>query len=349
MSRYTHSRAILVSGLLAGSWACGGNTPADPGTGQPTTLELTLTGIRVLNASSEGSYEAWVTDASGTPFSAGTFSGSGGTVQLALPVADPRQVDVTIEPPGDTDPAPSAQRLLTGTFSGARATLSVEGAVTQSTLPLREQPGQFTMFSPSDNAVNNYPSHEEAGIWLFNMAAQETVQKDFWVRLTPLREGWVYEGWMVRDYSESAGVWDYAASGSDAIWLSYGKFRPDQTGTVNSRDDDGWGMFSGVLDFQTAGVEEYPGSDWISNPLNLPFPSELTLPLNLRETTSSGQSRWTHVITIEPAWNRGEPLTTERPFLIRPYRDPFGLGAPGDPRTITYHADGVPRGTASLR
>ncbi len=327
---------LFVTVLLVGSLACGAGDPTDPD--QRTTLTLTLTGLRPLDPSLEGSYEAWVVAANGTPTSAGKFSYSGGTVQLVLPISDPQRVEVTIEPPDDGDPTPSAQRLLTGSLSGASAALSVEGAVTQSTLPLRDQPGQFTMFSPSDNAVNGYPSFEESGVWLFNMAPKNTPQNDTWVRLTQLRDGWTYEGWMVRDYGTSS-----------AIWLSYGKFRPDQTGAVNSRDDSGWGPFSGVLDFQTAGEEEYPGDDWIANPLNLPLPSGLTLPLNLRETTGTGQSRWTHLITIEPSWNRGEPLVTERPFLIMPYRDPFGSGAPGAPRTISYRADGVPRGTARVQ
>lgn len=323
---------FLALALVAA--ACGGSDPADPGTG--SDLSLSLSNLRTLNAATEGSYEAWVYG-DGGPVSAGKFAYAG-TVRLILPVPGPTRVEITIEPPDDPDPGPSAQRILTGTFSGSAAKLTVEGAVTQGTLPLREQPGQFTMFSPSDNAENGYPSFEESGVWLFNMAPRDTPQNDGWVRLTQLREGWTYEGWMVRDYG-----------GSNAIWLSYGKFRPDQAGAVNHRDDTGWGPFSGVLDFQTAGEEEYPGDDWISNPLKLPFPSQLTLPLNLRETSASGQHRWTHVITIEPAWNKGEPLTTEAPFLIRPYRDPFGSGAPGEPRTITYREDGVPRGTAAIR
>jgi hypothetical protein len=51
------------------------------------------------------------------------------------------------------------------------------------------------------------------------------------------------------------------------------------------------------------------------------------------------------VITIEPIWNKGEPVTTERPFLIQPYRDPFGDGAPGAARTITFDAAHLPRGS----
>jgi hypothetical protein len=187
------------------------------------------------------------------------------------------------------------------------------------------------MFSPSDNALDGYPSHEESGIWLFNMRPELTDQNDMWVRLTQLAPGWTYEGWMVRDIGTS-----------NAVLLSYGKFTPDYTGTVNSRDDTGWGPYSGVVDFRTDGEEEFPGDDWISNPLGFPLPNGLTLPLNLRETDATGAFRWTHVITIEPAWNRDEPIGSERPFLVRPYQDPFGGGAPGTPRAITFHADAVP-------
>jgi hypothetical protein len=73
------------------------------------------------------------------------------------------------------------------------------------------------------------------------------------------------------------------------------------------------------------------------------------LPLNLLEVTPSGASRWTHVITIEPAWKKGEPMTTERPFILRPYRDAVGTAGPGSPRAITLHEDGVPKATAQLR
>jgi hypothetical protein len=69
----------------------------------------------------------------------------------------------------------------------------------------------------------------------------------------------------------------------------------------------------------------------------------LLLPLDLRETLPNGSSRWTHVISIEPARDRGEPIGSERPFFIRPYRDPFGDGGPADPRVITFHEETVPR------
>lgn len=322
--------------LVVTVWSCG-DAPSAPPIAAGANLELATVALPALDPVREGGYEAWVIDGAGRAFSAGRFQPEA-TVTLVSPVGGVRGFEITVEPPGDADDRPSEQRLLRGTFRGTVAELTVAGAVTQGDLALREIPGTFTMFSPSDNASAGYPSNEESGVWLFNMRPRETPQNDAWVRLTQLRAGWTYEGWMVRDFG-----------GAEEIWLSYGKFTPDQTGAVNERDDTGWGPFSGVLDFRTAGEEEFPGDDWISNPLDFPFPPALTLPLNLREQTSSGASRWTHVITIEPVRDRGELIGSERPFFLRLYRDPFGDGGPGVPRNITFHAETVPRGRVDVR
>jgi hypothetical protein len=301
-----------------------------------TTLVLT-TVLPALDTVREGRYEAWVLDEGGTARSLGRFA-AGGSRTVEIPTASPRSLMITLEGPADRDDRPSEQRLLRGDLRDGRATLSYVGAVTQGDLPLREHPGQFTMFTPSNNATAGYPSNEEAGIWLFNMAPGDTPQKDYYVRLTQLQRGWTYEGWMVRDINSPR-----------AIWLSYGKFVPDWTGAVNQPDDTGWGPFSGVVDFRNSRLEDYPGDDWISNPLRLPWPSELPLPLDLREKDALGKLRWTHVISIEPATDRGEPLTTERPFILRPYVDLFGDLGPGVPRVLTLRMGGVPTGAAELR
>ena len=318
--------------------ACGGSDPMGAGVPTGTSVTLTLAALPPLDAGTSGRYEAWIVDRQGTAHSLGSVVSSGvAPVSFTNPVEHPASFLITYEPGTGAAAAPSTHQLLVGQFRNARATLSVRGALTAQDLPLREHPGQFTMFSPSDNHRNGYPSHEEAGIWLFNMAPRETPQNDMWVRLTQLQPGWVYEGWMVRDFGTP-----------NAVWLSYGKFVPDATGAVNSRDDTGWGEFSGVIDY-LKGEEEFPGDDWIANPLGYPVPGGLTLPLNLREKTGTGASRWTHLITIEPSSDRGEPVTTPRPFVVRPYRDPFGDGGPGVPRTITFHADAVPTGEVVLR
>lgn len=327
--------------LLTSVWGCGGGSePSGPG-GDSAALALTVQGLVPLDGATEGRYVAWAADGTGHHQSLGTLTvGAGGVASLdaPFPAATPASLLITVEPPGTGGTTPSNLHLLRGDWRGGGATLSVIGAITRGGQPLKAVPGQFTMFSPSDNHMNGYPSFEECGVWLFNIAPRLTPQNDPWVRLTPLTPGWTYEGWMVRDHG--------AAS---AIWLSYGKFLPDESGAVASRDDTGWGPFSGVLDFATAGEEEFPGDDWFSNPLGFPFPAALSLPLDLREKDASGAGRWTHVITIEPRRDMGEPFGHERPFAVRPYHDTFGDGGPGSPRPITFRAEGVPTGEATRR
>jgi hypothetical protein len=322
---------------LAPLVACGGGgEAAGPAVPAGATLVLTA-GLPPLDATRDGGYEAWVIDGGGRAHSAGRFTPEGGEIRFASPTEDGREFQITVEPPGDADDQPSPGVLLRGRFTGGRAELTVVDAVTRGGLALESTPGTFTMFTPSDNHTG-YPSHEEAGVWLFNTRPRETPQNDMWVRLAPLTPGWTYEGWMVRDLGTPT-----------EIWLSYGKFLPDVTGALNDKDDTGWGPFSGIVNFRTESVENFPGDDWISNPLGYPFPSQLTLPLNLREKNASGQLRWTHVITVEPASDGGEAIGSERPFFIRPYRDPFGDLKAGEPRNITYRPDGVPRGLVEVR
>ena len=302
-----------------------------------TTLALMTTALPALDVVREGKYVTWLIDASGQAHVAGAYQ-PGAPMTLASPVDNPKTFEITLELPGAVLDRPSARVLLRGDFVRGVAQLSIVGAVTQGSEVLRERPGQFTMFTPSDNALSGYPSHEEAGAWLFNMNPSATDQNDFYVRLTQLQAGWTYEGWMVRDLGTP-----------QEIWLSYGKFLPDWTGALNQPDDTGWGPFSGVPDYASSHLEDFPGDDWISNPLGFPFPSSLTLPLNLREKDASGKIRWSHVITIEPMSDKGEQIRTERPFFLRPYADSFGDLNPGRPRTITYHKEVVPSGRVNAQ
>lgn len=335
---FARIEALVVAALIAacGGSSDGGTAPVSPATGAPRTLVLTMA-LPALDSAREGRYAAWVVSEGGTRSPLGRF-GRGGTFTFTNPVADAASVEVTVQRPSDQGSTPSAQVILQGRLTTGHAALSYIGAVTQGDLPLRLAPGQFTMFTPSDNDSLGYPSHEEAGVWLFNMSPAATAQRDYYVRLTQLQPGWTYEGWMVRDLGTPA-----------EIWLSYGKFIPDWTGAVNQPDDTGWGPFSGVKDYQRARLEDFPGDDWISNPLGLPWRSELPLPLDLREKDAAGRVRWSHVITIEPATDRGEPVTTERPFVMRPYVDGFGDAGPGVARTITAFPERMPSGSADAR
>lgn len=324
--------------LLAGCGAEG--EPLGPAGAR---LRLTLENLPALDAAREGSYEAWVVDGAGTPHSAGRFTPAGGVAELANPIADARELWITVEPPGDADGAPSPQLLLRGSVRGGSGALGIEGAVTGAGLPFRAAPGQYTVFTPSDNAEHGYPSNEHAGIWLLNSTVISQ-GIDQWVRLTPLQPGWVYEGWMVRDLGLPGEV-----------WMSYGKFTPSIDGAVNRRDHNGWGPFSGVDDYVTAGAEDYPGDDWVANPFGFPVPGDLPLPVDFRERDAAGQFRWWHLITVEPAWNltQAEPVSSERPFLLRPYRDRFRMIYPdnrdiGRGRPISLDPAGIPRGRVEV-
>jgi hypothetical protein len=324
---------VVALVTIAAALACGGSAGSriTPG----SSLTISTSALPPLDGARDGQYFLWFVDAAGRAHSFGALT-PGSAVTVSSPIADPARAIVTIE--RSSSPAtPSKQVLLTGELNGGSATLSVIGAITQG-IPLRERPGQFTMFTPSDNDVYGYPSHEESGVWLFNIRASETQQNDFYVRLAQLGAGWIYEGWMVRDYGTP-----------EAIWLSYGKFLPDWAGAINAPDDTGWGPFSGVTDYTNSRLEDFPGDDWISNPLHLPFPAALSLPLNLREKDGTGRLRWTHVITIEPSADKGEPIGSERPFFLRPYVDSFGDLNPGMPRTITMRPEAVPSATLEVR
>jgi hypothetical protein len=152
----------------------------------------------------------------------------------------------------------------------------------------------------------------------------------------------MYEGWAVRDLG-----------GDDEVWLSYGKFRPDWQGLLTSRDDTGSGPFSGDADYLNAGVEDVPGEEWnttrVAAQLGLTLPGGLTPPLELDAVDpATGEAVWTHVITIEPSFDEGEPLLTGTPFMVRPYGNPIGAGRAGDPRRIELREE-APSGRVRIR
>ncbi|NIQ59473.1 MAG: hypothetical protein GWN71_40865, partial [Gammaproteobacteria bacterium] len=125
----------------------------------------------------------------------------------------------------------------------------------------------------------------------------------------------------------------------------YGKFRPDEYQLLSSRDNTGSGPFSGDEDFRNSGIEDVPGDEWTTPREGLTLPGGLTLPLELDAVdAATGEPLWTHVITIEPAFDEDEPLLGERPFLLQPYWNPIGPGLPHVPRVILFR-DALPAGT----
>lgn len=328
---------LAAAALFLGCAGEGGVGP--PIEGQ---VDVTLSFERLPSLSAdEGSYEAWAVGSDGSIRSAGRFAlSASGSATVTSPIENPEYFMITVEPPGDDDDQPSGHKLLGGRFSAGVAELDLNRYVTAG-IPLEEEPGTHALFTPSDNAERGYPSFEDAGIWVFNVGG-DTLDGSFFITVTPLTAGWSYEGWVVRDYGTP-----------DAVWLSYGKFAPDNFKRARYRDDTGLGFFSGQLDHRHAMPLEIvmPGDDWLDNPFSLPVPGDLSLPLDLNGDATQGiQSRFTHVITIEP-WgpNRDPEMPHEaRPFSLRPYRNAIGEATAEVPRTIEYYPQELPKGTATI-
>ncbi|NIQ58067.1 MAG: hypothetical protein GWM92_18985 [Gemmatimonadetes bacterium] len=324
--------AALALGLAA---ACGG----DPAGVEPgDAMRVEIRGLAPIDPA-DGVYELWARDRGGVPHSLGRVPAGADfdplVLEFRVPASGARGLDLTLEPPGDEDERPSRYRIMSGRFEGTRAELSIEGSVTDGR-PFVREPGHHSLFTSSNNVAEGYPSAENAGLWLFSIYVNLNEHGSREVHLVPLDPAWLYEGWIV-----------HRPGTAEEVWISYGKYRPDLYGLLTSRDNTGSGPFSGDEDFRNGGVEDVPGDEWTTNIFDLEIPGGLELPLALDAVDpGTGQALWYHVITVEPAFDEPEPLLQERPFVIRPYRNPIGEGRASDPRRIIYQ-DNDPVGLAA--
>jgi hypothetical protein len=355
--RRRRTRKRFAGMVLAAATALSIATCGDDGIAVGSNINLEFEGMRALDPATEGTLHAWVVDRSGERISLGPFDiPEAGHVIFPNPIDDPQGILITIEPPGDTDPAPSSLELLGGSFEGPTADLRIDGHVTTG-LPLRKDIGSHVLFTPANNSWLGYPSIEDAGIWVFNIHAIGDpmrregldLSNEFFLEVTPLASAWTYEGWVVHEYGTP-----------DECWISYGKMVPGVADRLNRQDNTGFGPFSGYLDYvgsPSAIENNFPGDDWVENPYGLPVPCGLEIPFDMNGTPELGiKSPWTHVITIEPASDAltespevdpAAPLTA-KPFLIQPYKNAFGEGPPDQARVILYNDARVPKGTARL-
>lgn len=322
LARVRWIRLAVIPAVGWGLAGCGDQISAPP---EGTVYEAEFSQLRSLPAR-QGTYRLWVFNRSDTVAVATLPGGTEGfiaPVTFDMPIEGAVGAMLSVEPPNDADPLPSRTRVLTGRFEGSQAALAVEGAVTDGR-PFQPEPGAHSLFTTSNNSLG-YPSAENAGLWLFTLTPSRNAHGTREVKVTPLEPGWTYEGWVVRQ-------------SDPAVWISYGKFRPDEVSLLTSRDDTGVGPFAGVQDFRNGGVEDVPGEEWvtleISDPLGIDLPGGLSVPLELDAVDPDGRALWHHVITVEPAWNLVEGPVEGEPFPFLVYENEIGPGGPGVPRPI---------------
>jgi hypothetical protein len=149
----------------------------------------------------EGHYEGWAI-LGGMPISTGKFNVNEGGMPVGLgggPVIDEfdagqnitgaTDIKITIEPPGDPDPAPSGLVILASPVISASANLVAD-------VPGREilemmTTGSFILATPSDNP--GVPDNDDEGIWFLRMPGPTPGFTD----LPDVGPAWIYEGWVV--------------------------------------------------------------------------------------------------------------------------------------------------------
>ncbi len=162
-------------------------------------LVLSFDNLMPLNESTDGIYEGWAI-IDGAPVSTGVFNvdSSGQTLMPgggALPfftvvdnIGQASAIKISLEPVGDSDPAPSGLIVLTGNLESEVTPLS---AALPGLEMLTTSEGSYILATPSDNDTN--PDNDDQGIWFLAMPGPMAGLTN----LPDLGPNWVYEGWVV--------------------------------------------------------------------------------------------------------------------------------------------------------
>jgi len=210
------------------------NSPPD-NTGN---LEVNMNGLEDLGP--DFVYEGWLV-VNGETVSTGTFSvdGEGNLSQTSFSannndLASASKFVLTIEPAVDSDPAPSAQKLIAGDFSGDMASMAVD--VAPGVGDFSASGGTYFLRTPTDEqpgSANN--GNDVYGVWFGTPGMPPTSG----LSLPNLPTGWTYEGWVVTENG------------------------PLSTGTFNSFDErDSGNPYSGTENNMGPPI---PGEDFFIN------------------------------------------------------------------------------------
>ena len=209
------------------------------------SLNLMITGLEDLGSNYR--YEGWLL-VSGNPISTGTFtvdaSGKISTSSFMVDktnLANATDFIVTIEPYPDANPAPTSTHILSGSFSGANASISVADAKALGN-SFATASGKYVLATPSNGPNTN----EKSGLWFLDLSSGSPTAG---LTLPALPAGWKYEGW--------------ALIGSTPV--TTGKF-------TSASGADNMAPYSGPMP-----TPPFPGEDFLLNaPAGLSFPIDLS-------------------------------------------------------------------------
>lgn len=234
---------LVLAGLFLVASCKKDETPTD------TNKDLMLSFTGLENLGNDYVYEGWLI-VDGAPVSTGTFTvddegmQSQTTFMLNASFIDmATKFVLSIEPKNDSDPAPSATKMMAGDFSGNSASLTIAPVG-----DFMNAMGKYILATPTDGP----DTHENSGIWFLDLSTgAPTVGLD----LPTLPEGWKYEGWVVIDGKPvTSGTFTNTKATDDADPFSGSMALPDVNGT------DGF----------------FPGEDYLMNaPSGLSFPTDL--------------------------------------------------------------------------
>ncbi len=219
----------------------------DPEPVSMKSITLDITGLEDLGA--DYVYEGWLI-VNGSPVTTGTFMvDASGMLSKTKFDLDATAVDnastfvLSIEPKDDSDPAPSATKMMVGDFSGTSASIN-----TSLVGDFSSAAGKYILATPTDGPDSN----ENSGIWFLDLA---TGAPTVGLNLPVLPEGWKYEGWVViGGQPVTTGTFTNTMATDDAAPFSGSMSLPD----VNGMD----GFF--------------PGEDFLMHaPSGLNFPTDI--------------------------------------------------------------------------
>ncbi|NJB82342.1 anti-sigma factor [Wenyingzhuangia aestuarii] len=264
MNKKFFTAGILAFGMLLGS--CDNDDQNKSVIESNHNLELSISGL--ANLGDNFVYEGWVI-VNGSPVSTGVFTidGEGKWSANSFNVDESTLASATnfvlsIEPKVDTDPAPSATKILVADFSGNSATVvatTVPGINTNGDGEFSGAWGNYFLRTPTDETGTNN-GNDENGIWFGTPGAPPTAGLGGMPELE-VTSGWRYEGWVV-------------VNGT-----------PISTGTFTSFiKADASNQFSGA---EANAGPPIPGEDFFLN-----APTGVVFPLDVRGKTA--------VISLEP-------------------------------------------------